>query len=159
MEKLHFWKIATISLLLFFLFACSKRQERSPNSIKGHWYVTYGDSIKMYGEVIYENNHFCSYSDEFGLVYREFKIKDSVIEIYNRGKLDHKRLIVFLDSNVMMQTLILNDRKAGKPIKYQKISPLDIQKIFAGDTTEQSKYIDGFILRKAFWERENSFIR
>ena len=59
----------------------------------------------------------------------------------------------------MMQTLILNNRKSGKPIKYQKISPLDIQKIFAGDTTEQSKYIDGFILRKAFWEREHSFIR
>ena len=157
MENLHFGRIVNISLLLLFLFACSGENKRSADAINGHWYVIYGDSIKMYGEVIYENDHFCSYSDEFGLVYREFKIKsDTILEIYNRGTLDHKRIIFYMDSSVMLQTLVSTELKPRKSIGYHRITSSDIsyQKIFEGDPSEQSRYIDGFLIRKALWQKE-----
>lgn len=155
MEGFRFWKIG-LYLSVFLLVCCAKTGQPLSVTMDGHWYGSYGESPKSYGEAIYANGKACFYSDDFGLQYREYKIeRDSILKIYDDGILDQERILKFLDANTMNQyTIVGHPNNEIKLLSFFRVidSDIDESKIFSNDTTEQNKFVMGFMLRREQWE-------
>lgn len=143
---------------IIFIAFCGCKQNK-PNSITGVWYGYYGDS-REYGEAIYEAGHACFYSEDGGLIYRDYKeINDSTIGIFNNGTLDHERIVEFKSPNSMVQTVVLNPTFSTaklQPVFFTRIldSKIDPDKIFKRDTLEQNKFVQEFRYREVLLERK-----
>lgn len=101
-----------IALLLAFgltLISCYKQKDQIvSHNLNGHWYSIYGDSLRYYGEAVYDNGKACFYSDDFGFQQRRYTLEnDSILKIYNGGTLDQERIIEMSDSITMYQKVLL----------------------------------------------------
>lgn len=153
MENLR-WKLVVVVLAIF-LFSCLRNADKTTSQLDGHWYAAYGDSTKMYGEAIYRDGNACFYSDEFGLRYRGYRIKDgSILEIYNQNVIDNIRKLSFLSTDSMQQSVLESINVVSGVVNFYKITDnaISYEKLFMLDTVEQNKFIRGFMLRKAQWE-------
>lgn len=143
-----------IALLLAFgltLISCYKQKDQIvSHNLNGHWYSIYGDSLKYYGEAVFDNGKACFYSDDFGFQQRGYTLEnDSILKIYNRETLDQERIIEMPDSITVYQKVLLGN--GLKQISFHRIEESDLvkSKVVSGDSMELNKFFEGFRRRKA----------
>jgi hypothetical protein len=145
MEILYRRKV--IYFLVFILFGCFNNKNYE-EQLNGHWSLSYGPKNESYEEVIYYDHRVCSYSNDFGLVFREYKTQNDILEIYNDNVLEAKRRVVF-NGNEMRQRDA--SKAESKELIFHRIKDSQgilIDKLFEGDTVQQNNFIKGYMARE-----------
>ena len=134
-------------IIIVFLFCQASCNNSNEQSIKGLWYFIANDS--SYWQEIYTDSSFWCYSEEIGVMRRNYKREGDMIKIfYLDGSLDRQLKIIDSSSETITYLFMEQEEKLNKINK-----EYDLIKIVNGDSLASQNYIDDYRLRKYNWEK------
>ena len=144
---------------LFYFLSCSNFSE--PRSISGIWSVVEDDSI--YYEVIFTNNRYWSFSEDFGELHRRYWIANDTINYIsqknNQSYIKSKISWISKDEFNLEEYIVNNQSDYDKTevaTHYLRISiSIDTTLLLNGNEEELDIYYKGLQKRMSIWMEKN----